>query len=162
MVKLKGPVHLDRPPEKLLSRLEDVMLFNFRDLASVVKQPIKLKMAFSADSQVEIEEETHKELSTQLQSHCIFRTACFSRGPVDAEYVSLPLAPLPPFSTLFRILTCFLFLKSEVKKIIWFLRDTVGVRTIIDFRNKDEKEADSFDSIVDEYYTKVCKVFFYF
>ena len=154
MVKVKGPVHLDRPPEKLLSRLEDVMLFNFRDLASVVKQAIKLKMAFSADSHVEIEEEPLKELSTQLQSHCIFRTACFSRGPVDAEYVSFLLASIS--------VNLFSFFKSEVKKILWFLRDTVGVRTIIDFRNKDEKEADAFDSIVDEYYTKVCIFFFFY
>jgi hypothetical protein len=61
----------------------------------------------------------------RIRSGRVFRTACIARGDVNLD---------------------------EIAKIIAFLKDEVGVRTIIDFRNKDEKQADPFDHILEEIY----------
>jgi hypothetical protein len=55
----------------------------------------------------------------------VYRTACIARGDVDLD---------------------------QIAEIIAFLKDRAGIRTIIDFRNKDEKQADPFDRVLEEFY----------
>jgi hypothetical protein len=55
----------------------------------------------------------------------VYRTACIARGDVDVD---------------------------QIAEIIAFLKDRAGIRTIIDFRNKDEKQADPFDRVLEEFY----------
>lgn len=55
----------------------------------------------------------------------VYRTACIARGDVDID---------------------------QIAKIIAYIKDEVGIRTIIDFRNKDEKQADPFDRVLEDFY----------
>ncbi len=77
----------------------------------------------------DLSEATHTGRSQRLMgTGKIFRSACVSRGDVNRE---------------------------DVLRTIAFLKDTVGIKTIIDLRNKDEKESDPFDDLVEEFYPTV-------
>jgi len=65
-----------------------------------------------------------------IKPNLIFRSACVSRGVVSEREIIIILA---------------------------YLENNLGIRTIIDFRNKDEKEEDPFDMYVEKMYPTVRK-----
>ncbi len=111
-------------------------IFNFRDLSHAV---------------------TLKRSSVIIAPKNIFRTACLSRGKINIFQF-----PNIRFSFLWYLVLmtgtlCILHKIGDVDhidvtKTLYYLRDVVGIKTMIDLRNKDEKEADPCDHIVSYFY----------
>eukprot|EP01087_Luapelamoeba_hula_P021373 TRINITY_DN7451_c0_g1_i1.p1 TRINITY_DN7451_c0_g1~~TRINITY_DN7451_c0_g1_i1.p1 ORF type:complete len:1147 (+),score=206.56 TRINITY_DN7451_c0_g1_i1:176-3616(+) len=69
----------------------------------------------------------YRMVQTSLKHGKIYRSACFSRANPSAH---------------------------EIEKISLFVRDDLGVRTVIDFRNKDERDVDPYDELIDAFFVK--------